>query len=1194
MSDRVGQQFGNYRLLRLLGHGGFADVYLGEHVYLQSQAALKLLHSRLSEEEAACFVTEARTLARLSHPQIVRVLDFAVQEGLPFLVLEYAPGGSLRQRHPAGSRLPLARITSYVNQVAEALQYAHEQHLMHRDVKPENLLLGARGEVLLADFGLATLAPQSSSRSTQAMEPPRQGTTAYLAPEQLQGKPRPASDQYALGVVVYEWLCGRRPFDGSLLKIALQQLSTPPASLREQVPELPPAVEEVVLRALAKDPRQRFACVQDFATALQQAASPVVAPGAPAEAIHPARVAFGPSAALTQDQAVLTPAVGATPQAEREQHETPADTPPAPLWHVPASFTPLVGREQDVAAACALLARPGVRLLTLLGAGGIGKTRLAMQLAMQMRERYANGVCFVALATISDPGLLLSSIAHELGLQEGGAQPLVETVQAWLGDKQFLLLLDNLEQIVSAAPLLEELLEACPRLAIVVTSREVLHLQAEHLFPVPPLALPDLAQLPERGDLAQYAAVALFVQRAQAILPGFQLTTSNRQVIAEICVRLDGLPLALELAAARVRVLPPQALLARLSQRFQVLTGGWRTMPERQQTLRSTIQWSYDLLPAQEQRLFRRLTVFVGGCTLQAVDALYSALGDGAGSQLDGVASLIDKSLLHQTEQEREEPRLVMLETIHEYGQEALAASGEREAARRAHALYYLNIAEQAESRLGGPEQIRWLERLERDYDNLRAALDWSLEQAEQEKTGEVGRSEIALRLGRAIRRFWVRHGYLSEGRDFLERALARSGGASPPVRANALIAAARIALSQGDYDQGEAWAEESLAVCRKHGDKAGAAYSLYLLAWVAWERGHAEAARAWHEESLALYREIGDKENVAYELDELARLLSKQGDYDRAYTLVEESLAIPRELGNKWGLASSLYNLADIRLASQGDLALVSSLLEESAALYQEIGEREGIADALYLRGQVALRQGEAARARKLAEESLALYRKMGHRQAVAETLVLLAKVVAVQADYPAARALYEESLALCNEMGSQVVMASCLEGLAAVILAQGQPVRAVRLLGTAEALRASADAPIQLVERAEYESLVNRAQARLTKSAFSAAWSEGRTMLLAQVLSAQGAATMPVSISPQPPPPSPAKTPPGYPAGLTAREVEILRLVVQGLTDAQVAEQLVISPRTVNWHLTSIYGKLAVSSRSAATRYAIEHRLV
>src|SRR5260221_513399 len=424
MADRVGQQLGNYRLLRLLGHGGFADVYLGEHVYLQSQAALKLLPGRPAEEEADVLVARAPTRARPSHPHFVRVLDFAVHEGLPFLVMAYAPGGSLRTRHPAGTRLPLTTIVSYVSQVASALQYAHEQHLMHRDVKPENLLLGAREEVVLADFGLAMLAP-TSSRSTQAREPSLNGTTAYLAPEQLQGKPRPASDQYALGVVVYEWLCGRRPFSGSPIKIAMQQLSIPPASLREQVPELPAAVEEVVLRALATEPRLRFACVQDFANALQQAAqqaaSPVVAPGAAAEVPHPARAAAGPPVALTQAQAnariVMTPGAIDAPQVEREEQETPADTePPAPLWHVPSSFTPLVGREHDVAAACALLSRPEGRLVTLLGAGGIGKTRLAMQVALPGRERYVDGVCFVALAPISDPGPLLAALAPQLRL----------------------------------------------------------------------------------------------------------------------------------------------------------------------------------------------------------------------------------------------------------------------------------------------------------------------------------------------------------------------------------------------------------------------------------------------------------------------------------------------------------------------------------------------------------------------------------------------------------------------------------------------------------------------------------------------------------------------------------------------------------------------------------------------------------
>ncbi|HKF37233.1 MAG TPA: NB-ARC domain-containing protein, partial [Ktedonobacteraceae bacterium] len=455
----------------------------------------------------------------------------------------------------------------------------------------------------------------------------------YLAPEQLQGKPHPASDQYALGVMVYEWLCGNRPFSGPPMQLAMQQLSAPPASLREQMPDLLPAVEEVVLRALAKEPGQRFPRVQDFANALQQAAqhaaSAVVPPASAADGPSPARVASGPPAALAQEQAVLTPGAVAAPQAEHEEQETPADTPlPAPLWKVPTVLTSLVGREQDVAAACALLARPEVHLLTLLGAGGIGKTRLAIQVANAMRNAFAAGVCFIPLAKISDPTLVIPAVAQELGIQEKRERSIFEQVQVWLREKQFLLLLDNFEQVVAAAPLIEDLYASCPLLKVIVTSRAVLHVQGEQEFPVPPLALPDLRKGSEDWVLSPSAAVTLFVQRAQSTLPTFQLTQANAPAIAEICVRLDGLPLAIELAAARIKLLPPLSLLARLSQGLQVLGSGARTLPERQQTLRNTLKWSYDLLHTGEQRIFRRLSVFVGGCELSAAEAVCADAGD--------------------------------------------------------------------------------------------------------------------------------------------------------------------------------------------------------------------------------------------------------------------------------------------------------------------------------------------------------------------------------------------------------------------------------------------------------------------------------------------------------------------------------------------------------------------------------------
>src|SRR5437588_809855 len=375
--------------------------------------------------------------------------------------------------------------------------------------------------------------------------------------------------------------------------------------------------------------------------------------------------------------------------------------------NLPVQFTPLIGREQEVAAVQNLLHRENVRLVTLTGPGGTGKTRLGLQVAAELCDLFPDGVYFVNLALINDPAFVVPAIAQTLGLRQVAGQFLLERLKGELQQKQLLLVLDNFEQIVSAAPQLVDLLAACPSLKLLVTSREVLRVRSEHEFAVPPLAVPDPLHLPELAVVSHYAAVALFTQRAQAINPAFQVTPANARTIAEICVRLDGLPLAIELAAARVKLFPPQALLARLDQRLQVLTSGTRDAPVRQQSLRNTIAWSYDLLNAEEQRLFRRLSAFVGGCTLQAIEAVCVALdkSNEAGRVLDGVASLIDKSLLQQTEQEGEEPRLVMLETIREYGLEALETSGEMEAARLAHAAYYLRLSQQAEPKLEGAQQ---------------------------------------------------------------------------------------------------------------------------------------------------------------------------------------------------------------------------------------------------------------------------------------------------------------------------------------------------------------------------------------------------------------------------------------------------------------------------------------------------------
>ena len=1342
MADRVGQRLGNYRLLHLIGRGSIADVYLGEHLHLGTQAAIKVLHAHLTSEDSEHLHTEARMLARLVHPHIVRTLDFGVEDGIPFLIMEYAPNGTLRQRHPKGTRVPLDAIVSYVRQVAQALHYLHQQKLIHRDIKPENMVLGHNNEVLLSDFGVAIIL--QSTRSQPTME--AAGTVAYMAPEQLRGKPRPASDQYALAAVVYEWLSGEPPFSGSIRQITNQHLSAPPPPLHTKVPTTSLAVEQVVLKALAKDSELRFEHVPAFAMALEEAfhaGSPgriLFAPTSEhpgengqrtssarilptgtvtllftdieestyllqqlgdrytsvlAECRHLLRATFqewnGHEVDTQGDSffvafARATDAVLAVVEAQRaiaahpwpedvavrvrmglhtgepaltaegyvgldvhraarimsaahggqvllsqtttnlvEQElpddlslrdlgehrlkdlgrprrlfqlvisDLPADFPPLRTLdtypnNLPVQFTPFIGREQELSTIQQLLSREDVRLVTLTGPGGTGKTRLGLQVAAELSDAFAGGVFFVNLAPLSDPALVVPTIAETLGIREAAAQSVLQRLREDLRQKQMLLLLDNFEQVVSAAGPVVDLLGACPQLKALVTSREVLHVQAEHEFPVPPLPLPDPKRLPDLAALSHNAAVALFLQRAQAVKPDFQVTSANARAIVEICVRLDGLPLAIELAAARMKLLPPQALLPRLGQSLQVLAGAARDLPARQQTLRSTIEWSYNLLDAAEQQLFRRLSVFAGGCTLKAIEAVYTALdgNQGASQVLDRIASLIDKSLLQQTEQECEEPRFVMLETIRAYGLEALAASGEMEAIQQVHAEFFLRLAEEAEPEFRGAQQGKWLDCLEREHDNLRAVMHWLLEHK-----GDGQRREMALRLGSALEEFWYVRGHHSEGLRFLEQALLGSEGVAPPVRVKALYPTGEMALNEGNQDRAQVLFEEGLALSRELGDTAGIACFIHGLGWVAWSRGNYPAARRLAEEALALWREVGDKECIPWALHLLASLASQQGEYARARALCEESVTIHRESGNKGGLAHELCQLAEVLLISQGDPAAVHSLLEESLALSRELGDKLDLANYFSLAGQLALQQGDVARARQLAEEGVTLHRELGVQQEIAISLSVLGEVEASQGNYAKARSLYEESLTIARRKGDKGGIAFYQEKFASVMATQGELTWAAHLWGAAEVLREAISAPRAPFERLNYEQAVAAARAQLGEKPFASSWAEGRSMTPEQALAAHSPVTMPTPASAEPPATPPAKPAITYPDGLTAREVEVLRLLAQGLTDVQIAEQLVISPRTVNNHLTSIYSKIQVSSRAAATRYAMEHKL-
>jgi len=871
-----------------------------------------------------------------------------------------------------------------------------------------------------------------------------------------------------------------------------------------------------------------------------------------------------------------------------------AESMPLATQYQPIQLTPLIGREHEVERACTLLRRSDLRLLTLTGTGGIGKTRLGLEVMTRLTHDFADGDYFVPLASISDPELVVPHIAQVLGITETGQHSLLDILIASLRDKHLLLCLDNFEQVVTAAPSLANLMTFCPRIKMLVTSRAPLHISGEHEFPVPPLATPDLKQQFDNGELSEYAAVALFLERAQMTRPDFQVNSINSRTIAEICVRLDGLPLAIELAAARIKLLPPQALLKRLEHRLEVLTGGSRDLHARQQTLRNTIQWSYDLLNKEEQRLFRRLSVFEGGCTLEAAAAIYNAGNDTNGRMkaLEVVASLVDKSLLQQTEREGDEPRLLMLETIREFGLECLRECGELEAASRSHAAYYLQLAEEAELNLLGSEQRMWLNRLEQEHGNLRTALGWLLEQART----EVDQAELALRMFGALESFWTACDHWTEGQTFLWRVLKVSEGIVTLAKAKALKAATYLLDHvQNNIDLEEALLRESLKLYREFEDARGIVDSLGLLGSVAREKGNFAEAHSLTEEALMLSNGIGYKVAIARSLKALGVLFKDHGDYVKSYSLLEESFNLYKELGNKYGIADTFSRMAQVLFLSQSDPAMVRALLEENLTLLRELNIKMGLDQSYWLLGLVALQEGDVALSRSLLEESLAISVRTGERESHAENLSALGKVAARQNDLTEASALYKESLKIIMETGNPWRMIPYLEGLASVIAEQKEFVRAAQLWGAAEAMRESFDIPLPPVDRADYEKAVAAARIHLGMKAFPIAWAQGRAMTLNQVLSGLIKVSM---LTPNPvihasAHPA-AKSTISYPDGLTKREIEVLRLVAMGLTDAQIAERLVLSLHTVHAHLRTIYSKLGVTSRSAATGYAYEHKLV
>src|SRR5215208_552281 len=724
--------------------------------------------------------------------------------------------------------------------------------------------------------------------------------------------------------------------------------------------------------------------------------------------------------------------------------------------NLPLQPTPLVGREKEVAEVCDLVRSGETRLLTLTGPGGIGKTRVALQTAADLLDEFPDGTFFVPLATLTEAQLFSSAIAETLGVKETGEQPLDESLEDYLGERRMLLVLDNFEQVLGAAPAVTELLAGAPGLKVLATSRAPLALYGEHEFPVPPLTLPDLERPPPLERLTQYEAVGLFVERARAIKPDFEVTNESAPAVAEICVRLDGLPLAIELAAARIKMLPPQAMLQRLSSRLKLLTGGARDLPERQRTLRGAIEWSHALLGEGEQVLFARLAVFSGGRTLEAIEAICDAEGDLPVDAFEGISSLLDKSLIRQEEgPPNGEPRFVMLETIHEFAREKLGQSGEDEEIKRVHAQYFLTLAEGAYPESKGTNQLEWLERLEAEHDNMRAALSWTLEHK------EVG---VALRLGGALWRFWSTRGYESEGRRWLQEALAMEGRGSPEVRAMALAGAGELASDQGDFDRAKEACQEGLELFKQEARETSEA-KLWLLAclgWVASEREEHGQARELYEECLALSREMSDTWWLANSLLGLAFVSHNRGDSERATELYEQSMDLFREQGDKHSLAMCLGSLAML-VYTQGDLGRATKLTEEAVALFRELGNRGGVSIGVYNLGWIALLQDHLGKAAEI----------------------------------------FRESLAPAWDLGLNRQVQGALEGFACVAGAKGDAERAARLWGAAQALQDAKNIPRDTDFLAEADARISAVRSGMGEEAWEEAWRKGTAMTLDDAVS-------------------------------------------------------------------------------------------
>ena len=1008
-----GHRLGPYEILERLGTGGMGEVYRARDTRLGREVAIKTVSSdRHSQPNAILrFEQEARSASGLNHPNIVTIYELGNADGKHYIAMELVQGQTVRQMLTSGP-IPFDKAVAIAAQIADALAKAHESGIAHRDLKPENLMVTGEGTAKILDFGLAKLFTNSRGISNDATaataitkEGTVLGTVGYMSPEQANGAEADfRSDQFSLGSVLYEMVCGVPAFQkNTYAETTAAILRDEPQRLVSRMFEAPAPFIWILERCLSKDPQLRYASTRD----------------------------------LARDLAAVRDRVAVAPARDSEVR----------LNNLPAQRTVFVGREREVAALRELVSRDDVWLVTLTGPGGIGKTRLALQVAADMGEEFQGGLCFVGLSAVGEEGLIASAIAQTIGLPDTGSQSPLESLKKYLSGlkKPVLLLLDNFEHLVPSAPVVADLLSASAWLKILVTSQAALHIYGEHEFPVPPLPVPDPRAIPPLEELSRLPAIALFVNRARAVKNDFVLANENAAAVVAVCNRVDGLPLAIELAAARVKLFSPSAMLNRLDSSLSLLTGGARDLPTRQQTLRGTVDWSYNLLNPAEQKLFRRIAVFAGGCTLEGIEAVCDTKGDLGLPVLDGVASMVDKSLMQQVEQTEGEMRFVMLSTIREYALEGLVACGEEPATRRAHAAYYLVLAEEGAAEAAAHPE--WLDLFEVEHDNFRAALDFFI------KTGDA---DWGLRLGAAMFRFWETREHLTEGRNRINKLLKLEGAATrPKLRARLLFAAAVLAGEQGDYRAGQELLEESLETCLELQDNRGVAVALNALAVNARDRGDLAASSLLFEQCVAIWRDIGDPADIARALSNLANVMKLQGDLSRASSLYDETLSIFRKVGDVSCIAWTLNYQGDVA-RERNDLPSARSFYEQSLSTFSLLRDGWGIASALSDLATLSSNQGNNDEARRLYGESIQMFQNLGHKRGIARVL----------------------------------------ECLAVNAAAQSNAAQSLRLAGAAAALREQLGAPLTPAERSRLDKALEFARRTLEGPTGMTAWMEGWAM--------------------------------------------------------------------------------------------------